>query len=329
MRQSNATFCPHYQQELLDFDLTRERRAQVARLLAHIETCEECRKAATEFDQLHEMLSQGREEAQRAVPPGIAGRGDGAHDEQQRWEGFEGRMAGAIGKVSGRPQGVVRNEMRAWRVAAALVLAAGLGLAVGVFTKGNGGYGARGMGGAGEAEFARLSAPETQQHVLAFDNITQAFDHRASWVVFAEGKDSDVGLSPQPIPQGGSPLVLRMVVKRNGELASQCDLAIVPGQAADLSLGTTDGKRLKFHVRTRGIDQQEVTLLLELGGAEEGARPSMRDAETGHAVIASTARLEFGAATTVGEVTTLDGTYTLSVGLNAPGSKAHGSTRAL
>jgi hypothetical protein len=326
MRQEIANFCEHYQQELLDFDLTRERRAGLARLLAHVESCEECRQAAAEFDQVQEVLSQGREEAQRALPVGIGT--DGGNEEQQRWEAFEERMLGAIGKKSGRPQGAGRSEMRGWRVAAALVMAAGLGLALGVFSKGSAGP-VLGAGGGGGVDVARLSGPELQQHVLAFDNITEAFDHRASWVVFAEGKDSDVGLAPQPMPASVAPLVLRMVVKRNGALASQCDLAIVPGQAADLSLGTTEGKRLKFHVRTRKNDEQQVTVLLELGGTGEGERATLGDVEKGHAVIASTARLDFGVATTVGQVTTLDGTYTLSVGLNAPGSKGREQTGAL
>ena len=301
---------------------------EIQRLHAHGEQCAACRQAAAEYERLRETLSIGCEETRNAEPDG-------------GWSAFEMRMRNAI---SGKPLRVNAaidgfgpwENRRRWRIAAGLLLAAGVGIAAGFLLRGAGPTPSSLSTGRG-ADPARvwLTGSELKQNVEAFDNISSVFDGRASWVMLADGgTQSDVGIAREPVDEHVLPLVIRMVVRRapadaaaRWDVVSQCDLVIVPGQTAELTVNSLDAHRLRFRVQTDASNLHRVTMMLELGGAggqrrvdEERATRSAAAAtarELPHGMLATTLLLDFGTSATVGQIVTSDGVFSLAAGLDA------------
>ena len=332
--------CDPYREAMLSLGaaaLTSTRRQELRELLTHIEQCPDCRRAAAEYEELLEVLGAGREQTGKMEPTG-------------GWVAFEERMQTAVAGHSQRHEPMTEKsgpwEIRwRWRVAAALMLAAGLGIAAGIVLRPPGATSSVvAPGHPVDAAMVRMTAPELQQHVEAFDNISSVFDRRASWIMLADGgKQSDMGIAPERVDGQASPLVLRMVVRHAGgmadaaaqwEVVSQCDLVIVPGQTAELTVNSLDARRLNFRVQTDALNLHRVTLMLELGdsggtrpgederGTKTAAGTAPRDLPRG--MLATTLWLEFGNSATVGQIVTSGGVYSLAAGLDAlPAATAH------
>lgn len=274
--------CETVRQSLLEFGWDATSRERAAQLLAHLESCPECRQAVNEFDQL-----------------GAALKGPSPDDEPAGgWTSFEARLSAAA-----KPAHPMRPR---WLAVAAAVL-----LATGTFLVG------RWSERSPTRPIAISSAPETQpdtvqphfaaheisQAVNAFEQVSKVFDGRASWMLVSHDS-SDVGVAAHPVDSARKVLMLRLTVTRGGKLASDADLLVIPGQTANLTVPIQGGQSLKYRIGTSAGEPTRLTVWLEVatphGGEALGA-------------LSTNLNLDPGQKVTAGQLATTAGEYELKI----------------
>ena len=284
--------CDSNRSELLAFDWDAADRRRIAEALAHVEKCEHCQAAMADFDRMREALQP----AATPVEP-LGG-----------WSEFETRLR----RSAVRPR-------RRWSPSH-LALAATLVLAVTgwatVLLRDYSSPSTLATRPPDRPIVANLTPEQVTRGVDVFDNVSQVFDHKASWVLISDA-DSDVGLSNQPVQPGDQLLLLRLALTRDKEVASAAELAIVAGQDAELSVSGPQGARVRYRIATSKTRVRDIRLVAEIG------RPG--DRATDAACLATSLHLEPGHVVSAGEVATSSGRYALNVGcstVNLPGPRS-------
>lgn len=297
---------------LLDYGWNADERRRATLLLRHLEGCDACRAAVADYDVLRAALhSAGAGAAADAAEP------------SRGWHAFLERMVPARAdhglRLRPRPSGG-----RAVALAACVVfslVAFQLGRksapppvalvpalpAPSTSSTNTGGGDAR----RAEDTFLASLSPSTAdaaRQATAFDQLSDIFDRKASWLMTSSGGASDVGLAPDAVPAGHRLLMVRLTLLHGGAVASNADVVIVPGQSADLSLPMADGRSLKYHVGTSAGEPTELTLWLEVQAARgAGGRETL-------AALATNLRVRPGERVAAGELATTSGKYELKVG---------------
>ena len=317
--------CDDVRTLLLDYGWDADERARVALVLRHLETCDACRAAFSDFDLLRGSMRTGTPAAEVA--------GVDAPAPPHGWDAFLEKLASATPaprklRLRPRPSGG-----RAAALAACVVLAVGafefgrrtapdrpvahVSPATPLTTHGGGGNGAP----AEDVFLASLtpSPADAERQADAFEQVSDVFDHKASWLMTSAGGASDVGLAPEPVAAGRSLLLLRLAVLHGGVVASDADVVIVPGQSATLTLPTSDGGVLKYRIGTSAGEPTALTLWLEVRPPHGGEAL---------AALATNLLVKPGERVSAGELVTTAGKYELKVGFtrtrSAPAPAAAG-----
>ena len=316
--------CDDVRTILLDHGWDADERARIAALLRHVETCDACRAAFSDFDLLRASLrpvtgaGAGAEGADAPAPP-------------QGWDPFLEKLAPATPAPSSlrlrpRPSGG-----RAAALAASILLAAlafQFGRRMGASAPVAEGprvvpstTGSQSDARPEDAFLASLtpSPADAARQADAFERVSDVFDRKASWLMTSAGGTSDVGLAPEPVPAGRSLLMLRLALLHGGAVASDADVVIVPGQSATLALPTSDGGALNYRIGTSAGEPTALTLWLEVRSPQGGEAL---------AALATNLLVKPGERVSAGELVTTAGKYELKVGFTrtravpapAPGS---------
>jgi hypothetical protein len=271
--------CDFARQALLEFGWNAATRQRAAQVLAHLETCSDCRQAVDDFDRLRESL----ETSDESEPIG-------------GWASFEARLSDAV-----KPQRSLRLR---WLAVAAAVLISASAFELG-----------RWMEKPVTSPFALVTtaaqpvtAPhfdphEITQAVNAFDQVSKVFDGRASWMLVSR-ESSDVGVAPDAVDLGRKVLLLRLTVTRSGQPASDADLLVIPGQTANLTVPIRGGQSLKYRIGTSADEPTRLAVWMEVstphGGQAVGA-------------LSTTLNMDPGQKVTAGQLSTTAGEYELKI----------------
>ena len=218
-------------QLILDNDWSEADLREAARILDQVESSAPALEALRDYDRLRTMLRPSDTEAD-AEPTG-------------GWEAFKAR-AMAAGSLT-------LPRRRRWRLpiaaAACLAVAAAIWLTYSddrpaeVYTRG----GSRIT--AVERATPPTPPPREQHSAELFQQVSAVFDGKASWVAVTED-DSQLGLAAEPMTDAGQLLLLRLTVTRRGEVVSEVDMAILPGQAAELTVPFDSDDKLVYNIDT-------------------------------------------------------------------------------
>ncbi len=292
--------CDEVRQVLLDGAGAGRSRGDVT---AHLRQCGSCRAAGEVYARIRNVLQPTAHDG--AVR-------DGAAEPVAGWDAFEQRLL-----ASPRPNGArgggrwigVRGSL-GLGLAASLLLGV-VGFQVGRWYAGSPAPLASGGKNTDVHEptqnpppHARLAAADVTRQVRAFEEVSQVFDGRASWVMLSDDA-TDMGLAPQPLdrPQPAL-LMLRMTMLRENQIISQADLVIVTGESADLSVPIARGRTLRYQIDTTRDTPTRLNLWAEVltpaGGEALGA-------------LATTLRAEPGRNVSAGSLTTTGGVYELQI----------------
>jgi hypothetical protein len=255
----------------------------LAEALNHVQTCAACQAAMADFDRISEALALGssRESISEPVP-------------RDGWGAFETGLISRTGWV------------RPWRRPAISSIAASLlvgALLVFLAARNHRQTIAVATGSSATQPSINFTANEVSQRASAFDEISTVFDRRASWVVVSDAV-SDVGLSPKTLPDANL-LLMRLAVTRNKQLVSSADLAIVPGQSANLTLPASVGPSLYYRISTTAGDTPRLSLDIHLAAPGEQDRPI--------AALATTLDVQPGREISAGKLVTDSGDYEVEI----------------
>lgn len=310
--------CEEARTILLDYDWDADGRRRAMLVLRHLDGCDACRSAVDGYDRLRATLRRG--------PVLGADEGDDNMPEPPGgWQAFLERLEPTRGEHSLR----LRPRPSGGRAAA---LAACVLLAAAAFQVGRTSGrrvvvvaptvppqastdGAAHSGRSDDALLASLtpSAEDAARQARAFDQLSEVFDRKAGWLMTSSGGASDIGLASDTVPAGEKLLMLRLTLLHAGEVASNADVVIVPGQSADLSLPMADGRALKYHIGTSAGEPTELTLWLEV---QTPAGSAGGEAARGNtlAALSTNLRVRPGERVAAGELATTAGRYELKVG---------------
>ena len=144
---------------------------------------------------------------------------------------------------------------------------------------------------------------EISQAVSAFDEVSKVFDGRASWMLVSHDS-SDVGVASYPIDSGRKVLMLRLTVTRGGQIASDADLLVIPGQTGKLTVPIKAASRCGYRIGTSADEPTRLTVWLEVatphGGEALGA-------------LSTNLNLDPGQKVTAGQLATTAGEYELKI----------------
>jgi hypothetical protein len=283
--------CNDVRQFLLDLDWTAAQRREAAGALAHLDQCAECRKAMAEFERVAEILKPV------AQPPAPHG----------GWQAFEARLLGDTPIPHQRGRRIVPQLAR---LAAAFLLGVIVIEAYRAIATAPAPIPPRDVATNTNANAVPFTPEEVVHNAKAFDQVSQAFDHRASWVMFAKGA-SDVGLSEQPVAQHETKrlLLLRLTMSRGVDVISSSDLMIVAGQTASLTVPLAQGQSLRYEIGTTIGKPPRLSLWAEL-------RTPRRDVGETIGALATQLQLEPNQKISAGEFVTSSGAYRLRIGFS-------------
>lgn len=306
--------CDEVRQFLLDDEDGRSR----AVVESHLKQCSACQVASAGYARIRNVLQPTSRD--RAAEPDAG------------WETFEQRLLAQ--KLLAAPRTNVRRGEGArigararfgWAVAASVVLGAA-GFQAGRWYPNHPAPLASDIKRTDGPEttkppptHARLAEADVTRQVRAFEEVSQVFDGRASWVMVSDHA-ADMGLAPQPLerPQPAL-LLLRLTMLRGNQIVSQTDLAIVSGQSADLSVPIPAGRTLRYQIDTTRDQPTRLNLWAEVQTPAGGQAL---------AALATTLQPKPGRNITAGRLTTAGGVYELQVefaqgaAINAPAGGA-------
>lgn len=282
--------CESYRQLLLDLGLDEAARQRTAAILTHGESCSECREAARDFDRVRAALQTFQTDA----------------DPTGGWAAFEQRLAA-------RPPQTQNH--RPWRIPlvgmAASVLIAGVSFQLGrVLTQRNVRPVAITAPGStlratNTPDSARFAPSQLSHEVKAFDQVSKVFDGHASWMLVSNDA-SDVGVAAHPVSAAAKHvLLLRLTVTRGGQVASDADVLVIPGQTANLTVPLSEGNALHYRIGTSSGEPTRLGILLELN-TSHGGEPL--------AALSTQLQVEPGQKVTAGQLATSAGEYELKIG---------------
>lgn len=327
--------CQEAQQLLLEIDGGTISPRELTDAVAHAASCPICQEAQKQYARIRGVLASN-ESGSAASPTG------GWAAFEQRLLGVVG-IAGVIGEV-GQDRNEVREDQRPtigrrfvapfgpfrilsastggrWRlgigsaVAASLLLGA-LGFWLGKHysslsplagTQPTNGIGSSPGSSLADGPRIRWTDTEVAQQAGAFEQVQQVFDHRAKWLLVANG-DSDLGLSEEPLASAHDTnmhiLLLRLTMLHQNQVVSTADLAIVPGQSAKLNVPLSGGNSLRYEIGTSEQEPTRLSLWVELQTPHGG--------ET-LAALATTLQLHPDEKASAGQLVTSSGRYELKV----------------
>jgi hypothetical protein len=141
---------------------------------------------------------------------------------------------------------------------------------------------------------------QVQQSSQAFAEVAEAFDQKATWV-WTGDRAADVGVAQTPVDASKPVLLLKLILRSNGQVLSSGDLAIVSGQDASLSLPIANGKKVRYSISTRSNQPDHVGIAVELLEGNGSAKPLAALSTRVNAVVGQPVR--------AGEMTTTSGEY--------------------
>ena len=240
--------CDDVRQSLLQLGWSPADRLRAQQVLSHLESCAECRQAADDYQRLTELLSSSSDQGRPA---------DG-------WANFERRL-----------ERVAAGPAKPWWFPATATVAASLLIAATAFTVGRfmtpvrtititaPAPAERGNGNGGAVAFTQFTAQDISRGVKEFQEVSGAFDRRASWVMDASGQ-ADVGIADAPVDQGQQLLLLRLSMSRDKAVVSSTDLVIVPGHDANLTAPLQQGRKLHYKIATSAGQPTHLSIWVEI-----------------------------------------------------------------
>jgi len=285
-------------QMMLDKEWTESDLREAARIMAQLERSDEDMNALRDFDRLRQLLAEAGAVDEDVEPAG-------------GWESFESRTMARMSR-RGSPRWFYRTLLAASLALAAvgwiMYLHAPAGQRDGqIASKQQGVIVNRSSAGAvpGKLPGGEFTAAEVGEQVQVFEQVSQVFDRRATWVAVSD-TDSEIGLTAVPPTTDGRVLLLRLTMTRNGRSISQSDLVIVPGQSAELALPFEGGQQLHYRIGTTDTKPTLLSIWVDL------AAPGKSDETL--AALATTLSPRMGESLPAGRLVTSGGGYELSVG---------------
>jgi hypothetical protein len=280
MEQTSLT-CQVVREGLLECDWTADQRERMLALLAHASECRSCAAAMQEFDSIRAVLQPAT-----STPEPTGG-----------WERFEQDLQ-TVCAASMRPA----RLWRGWALAASLAVAAvGWGLY---------GLGARQTGptsraaGNGDLAALQITPQEAQQQANVFQEVTQAFDQRTTWMLLSD-RQTGLGLADDPVDAPRRLILLRLTVLRADTVISSADLVVVPGQTAQLDVPFEPAQQLHYVIGTSSGDQTSLSIWAEV-----------RKPDGGHetlAALATNLQAQVGKVLDAGQLVTSTGKYQFKI----------------
>lgn len=274
------------QQLLVEYGWDAAERARLADLFETLRTDAECQQIATEYDCVRSALA---DEAADVTPP------DG-------WAAFSTRLQTAATPAA----------PRVWWRSSALAAAAVLLLAAG-WQVGRLGAPAPQSVSTTTPAYAdlRFGADEVDRAASVFREVAAVFDQRARWLLLGDDL-SDVGVATEPISRAQPLLLLRLALSQDGALLRACDLALVRGQVAELSLPLAGGRQIHYRVAASGDVPPRLHLTAELRG-NGGVQRQI-------GALATDLPLNRDAVVQAGEFVTTSGRYSVKIGFAQAGA---------
>ncbi|CAN5476336.1 hypothetical protein BH10PLA1_BH10PLA1_06570 [soil metagenome] len=277
--------CEETQSVLLDPQDPAVDRQQLLDVASHAMTCDACRRYAADLNRLDSALHLPGEK-DMPVPRG-------------GYDAFEERLLKLTG--AGQPTRQIGSWMS---YAAAAVLG---GVIAGAYFLGA-------QQGAVHTEKAAIT-PHTDAHLvfspsevrhssLAFAEVSEAFENRASWVLTGD-RAADVGVEQTPIDRSHPVLLLKLVLRSGGEILSRGDLAIVSGRSARVTLPLEDGKKVRYSISTQVDQPDRLGISAELLDSNGSSKPL--------AALSTRMQPQSGKSVRAGEMSTNAGDYEVIV----------------
>ena len=119
-------------------------------------------------------------------------------------------------------------------------------------------------------------------------------------------RGSDVGVAQRPLASAGRVILVRLALSHDGQPAATSDIAIIPGQSADLRVPLDSEQSIRYRIGTSGVDASRLSLFAELTDAAGTAGEPI-------AALATQLNLAPGQTANAGEMNTVSGPYRLSV----------------
>lgn len=280
--------CQSVQQSVLEFGWDAAARGRAAEILDHIRSCPVCQERLKLYDRITDALFTP--EAVGAEPPG-------------GWVAFQRRLSDAT------PVASRRITLRLRPVGA---IAASIGIVVAAFMLGQTAsrpdlkpIALMPSSRTSPDERPTFAPRQISEDVEAFNQVSQVFDGRASWMLVANGA-SDVGVENQPVLAGaGDVLLLRLTTTRAGKVASDADLLVVPGQTANLTVPlNSGGHSLHYRIGTSSGEPTRLAVWLDIN-TKQGGQPL--------AALATNLDVEPGQTVTAGQLATSAGEYEFTI----------------
>jgi hypothetical protein len=277
--------CENVREFLGESDWDEPARRRVAEVLEHLKACPECAAAAADFDRIRSIL--------QTAAPGIPEGG---------WSAMEARLFDATAHRRLR-----WPSLSALATAALLLIAIGYGIGLATSnrtaaTRSPSIAENRNTPGTSDS-VAVYPQSDAAQDAKAFHEVSDVFEHRAAWLLVGD-KTSDMGLSDQAMNGQQKVLLLRLTMLESGKTLSSADLAIVPGQSANLVVPGDGHKTLHYRISTTAEQPTRLTISTQL--------TSPRGAEV-LAALATTLSVEPGQRLSAGNMVTSSGDYELQI----------------
>ena len=208
---------------ILDKDWTEADLQEAAKLLEHVQSSPDALTALRDYDRLRVALRPSEADAE-VQPP-------------HEWNAMT---------FSGTTR---LSWARRWWIPAA---AACLAVAAAVWSMQDGREEApanvRHVVNAGPSRIV-LPSNDEQDQARLFQQVSSVFDGKASWLALTD-EDPQLGLTAEPLLDATHLLMLRLTVTRSETIVSQVNMAILPGQSAELDVPFHNGQRLIYNINT-------------------------------------------------------------------------------
>ena len=284
------TTCNDIQRKFLDHDWDQAALHDAAAILSHLEQCGECRMAVGQFEQLRSLLRipgpVPKPPAAVAVQPKLLRRSRSA----------EGGRARSLGDRHGGLAGAGHSRRGHTGVSSARPAGGGRAAEAG----------GRQLRPASTGSLAATpwTGADIKREVQLFDNVSETFDGRASWVAVGD-RGSELGLMPASAGKQGKLLLLRLAMSQGQREQSRTDLVIVPGQGATWTCPSGRGRFSITISPPPGGKDRRLSLWAEV-------RSRRDDGET-LAALATSLKPVSGQVFSAGRLVTAAGSYNLEV----------------
>jgi len=150
-----------------------------------------------------------------------------------------------------------------------------------------------------------LLPSNVQEQARAFHQVSEVFDRKTSWVAFSNGQ-SMMGLGEGLPLTMDQPVLLRLTVTHIDQIVSQTDLAIIPGQQAELTLPLDNARFLHYRLKLTRSLQPDLVLVATL--LEDGELPQPIT------TVSTSLQLIDGQVQGAGQLVTNSGEYQIALG---------------